>query len=132
MTIPTWPPQRTAATFYSSSTDARGFVLADGFSATLPVLANRTPTDSGPVKQRRVSTARPELLSLRYLMTSLDRDWLIAFYKGDAAGGGVWFNWTDPTTNTVRLARFQAEQPPKIEAYAPDWLVTVQLEVRDA
>lgn len=130
----TWPPPRTAANFHATTTDARGFVLADGFSVAFPQLVDRTSVDSGPAKQKRVSVSRPDAVSVRYLMTTFDRNWFEDFYKGISGGqgGAIWFNWTHPVTGAAVLARFLGDSPPKYEPYKPDWLISVTLEVRPA
>lgn len=117
MAVPTWP-------------DDLGRPLADGFRDTFPDLVKRTETDAGPAKQRRVTTAGAEAVELRYLMTTDERVQLKAFYKGAAAGGGVWFNWRHPVEQRTVAARFVAGSPPSYEPYKPDWLVTVTLEWR--
>lgn len=117
MTIPTWPTDR-------------GFVLADGFEDTFADLVDRTENDAGPAKQRRITTAAAERVTVSYKMTSADRTWLRDFYKGEAAGGGVWFDWTHPVELVVCQARFLAGAPPSYTPWKPDWLVKVTLEYR--
>ena len=120
MTTPVWPA-------------TTGFCLADGATEKFPVLVDRTDTDTGPGKQRFLGEGRPYRVTLNYLMTSAERDWLRWFHgssgDGAAAGGAVWFTYTYPPTLEETIARFVGDDPPSVAPYKPDWIVTVQLEV---
>jgi hypothetical protein len=105
-----------------------GFALADGFEETLPVLAERSTVDAGPAKQRRVSTAGPHVITLSYLLKTPERIWLVAFWKGSAAGGAVLFKWWHPVELEFWAARFLAGSPPAIRPYKPDWIASVTIE----
>ena len=105
-----------------------GFALAEGFENGFPVLAERSGVDSGPAKQRRLTTAAPQSVQLSYLMTTLQREWLEQFWFEDAAGGAVWFKWFHPVKQAWWRARFLAESPPSYRPYKPDWIVSVALE----
>lgn len=117
MTVPAWP-------------DDKGRVLADGFRDTFPALVQRSDVDSGPAKQRRVTTAAPYTVDVVYKMTTAEREWLDAFYFNEAAGGGVWFEWRHPVKQTTVAARFMQDAPPSYEPWKPDWRVSVRLEWR--
>lgn len=117
MTTPSWP-------------STTGFALADGFDDQFPVLAQRSEVDSGPARQRLLGTGAPSVVTLRYLMTSAEREWLRWFFASPAGGaaGAVWFDWTFPVTASEISARFLADKPPSYQPYKPDWIVTVTLE----
>lgn len=117
MTTPVWP-------------STTGFALVDGFSDQFPQLADRTDTDAGPVKQRFLGEGRPTVMTVSYLMTSAEREWLRWFWgsAAGAAGGAVWFDWTCPVIAEVVPARFVADKPPSYVAKAPAWVATVTLE----
>ena len=117
MPVPTWP-------------EGRGQPLADGYRETEPDLVRRSETDSGPAKQSRTGTSGPAVLQVAYILTAEDRLWLRSFYRGDAAGGAVWFNWWFPVERRIVPARFLAGSPPVIEAKPPSWIAGVTLEVR--
>lgn len=117
MPVPSWPADK-------------GYPLAEGFRETFPKLVNRSSTDTGPAKQRRVTTAGPFTVEVTYDLTTAERAWLEDFYFGDAAGGGVWFEWRHPVTQATVLARFVEDSPPSYAPWRPTWLATVQLEVR--
>lgn len=107
-----------------------GFCLAEGFEETLPNLVQRSEVDSGPAKQRRVSTGGPSTVTANYLVTSAERNFLEDFYLNEAAGGAVWFEWFHPVKQEARLARFIDGKPPRYRPYKPDWIWSVELEVR--
>lgn len=117
MTAPAWP-------------DDKGRVLADGFRETFPDLVDRSETDTGPAKQRRVTTAAPFMVDVVYKMTTAERQWLEDFFLGDAAGGGVWFTWRHPVKQVSVVARFVKGSPPSYDPWKPDWRVSLRLEVR--
>lgn len=107
-----------------------GFCLAEGFEETLPELVERSEVDSGPAKQRRVTTAAPSVVTVAYKVTTAERRFLWDFYMNEAAGGAVWFEWFHPVEQEARLARFIKGQPPKYRPLKPDWIWTMTLEVR--
>lgn len=117
MPVPVWPADK-------------GFVLADGFVDTFATLTDRSDNDAGPAKQRRITTAAAERVQVSYKLTSVERVWLRDFYKGDAAGGAVWFEWTHPVELVVVQARFVSGEPPEITPWKPDWLAKISLEYR--
>lgn len=117
MPVPAWP-------------DDKGRVIADGFRDTFPDLVDRSETDTGPAKQRRVTTAAPGTIEVVYKMTTAERIWLRAFFMGEAAGGGVWFEWRHPVEQRTVVARFVKGSPPAYEPMKPDWRVSVSLEWR--
>lgn len=107
-----------------------GFCLAEGFEEQWADLIDRSEVDAGPAKQRRVSTGGPSLVTAAYLVTSAERDFLEDFYLGPAAGGAVWFEWFHPVKLEARLARFVKGKQPKYRPFKPDWILTMDLEVR--
>jgi len=118
MPVPVWPA-------------GIGTVLADGWRDTLPRMSERSEVDSGPAKQRRITTGAPYRVQVRYLVPNAAALALLEdFYKNDAAAGAVWFNWTHPVKQVVVQARFVAGEEPYTEAYNRAWLATVSLEVR--
>ncbi|ATC34170.1 hypothetical protein CA606_18545 [Caulobacter vibrioides] len=117
MTAPAWPADK-------------GRVLADGFRDTFPTLVQRSDVDAGPAKQRRTTTAASHTVDAVYKMTSAERQWFSGFYFGEAAGGGVWFDWYHPVEQQTVLARFVRDAPPSYEPWKPDWRVSVRLEWR--
>lgn len=120
MTAPVWP-------------STTGFALADGFNEQFPALALRTETDAGPVKQRFLGEGAPVRVRIAYLMTTAEREWLRWFHGSADAGatgaGAAWFDYTYPLLAAETIARFVADEPPAVQPYKPDWLVTVTLEV---
>lgn len=107
-----------------------GFCLAEGWSEKLPKLVVRSEVDAGPAKQRRVTTAAPSVVTVAYLVTTAEREFLEDFYMGDAAGGAVWFEWWHPVKLENRLARFMADNEPIYKPMRPDWIWSAVLEVR--
>lgn len=75
--------------------------------------AQRFEVDAGPAKQRPVTTVAFERLDLTYRCTRAQADTLWDFYWGDAAQGGVWFDYIHPFTGTAGQARFLVGQEPK-------------------
>ncbi|MDP1738918.1 MAG: hypothetical protein Q8L23_15935 [Caulobacter sp.] len=118
MPAPAWP-----------STDGFTFALADGFGETFPELASRTDNATGPANQRRTATSGLYEIDVAYILTSAEREVLREFHRTDAAGGAVWFDWTDPVTQTTVSARFLVGKPPSYAPYKPDWIARVTLEV---
>jgi hypothetical protein len=117
MPVPVWPSDK-------------GFLLSDGFEDTFGNLVDRSDTDAGPAKQRRITTAAAERVAFSIKLTSAERAWLRAFFKGDAAGGAVWFEWTHPVELVTVQARFIAGEPPSYTPWKPDWLAKISLEYR--
>ncbi len=117
MTVPAWPSDK-------------GFVLADGFEDTFGRLTDRSEVDTGPAKQRRVTTAAAQRAAFTVMLTSEERAWLRDFFNGDAAGGAVWFEWTHPVELVVVQARFLSDEPPSYTPWKPDWLAKISLEYR--
>lgn len=107
-----------------------GFCLAEGFRETLPSLVARSEVDTGPSKQRRVTTGAPSMVTASYLVSTAEREFLEDFYANDAAGGAIWFEWWHPVKLEARLARFFKDQPPEYRPFKPDWIWTMTLEVR--
>lgn len=120
MTAPVWP-------------STTGFALADGFGEQWPQLAVRTETDAGPIKQRFLGEGAPVRARIAYRMTSAEREWLRWFHGSAEAGatgaGAAWFDYTYPPLALETVARFVADEPPSVQAWKPDWLVSVTLEV---
>ncbi len=117
MTVPTWPADK-------------GFILAEGFEDVFGDLVSRSDNDAGPAKQRRITTAAPERVAFEVYLTSAERVWLRAFYKDDAAGGAVWFEWTHPVELVTVQARFIKGEPPSYTPWKPNWLAKISLEYR--
>lgn len=116
MPVPTWP-------------EGKGKPLSDDFNYAFPDLAVRSETDTGPAKQRRTSTSAPSVVQMVYVMTTAEWEWLEAFYKTEAAGGAVWFDWWYPVKRAIFPARFLVGSAPQVKTKKPGWLVGVTLEV---
>lgn len=117
MPVPSWP-------------QGKGKPLSDGFRYAFPDLARRSEVDAGPAKQNRRGVATPAVVQIAYVMTTAEWTWLESFYRVDAAGGAVWFDWWYPVGLATCPARFLAGSPPVVEPKRPGWLVGVTLEVR--
>lgn len=92
--------------------------------------AGRFEVDAGPADQFATTTAVFETLGLIYRCTGAQRDDLWGFYYGDAAQGGVWFDYTNPFTLQAGQARFLVGQEPREAPAPPKFDMAVVLEFR--
>lgn len=103
---------------------------ADGAGRQAGKGAGRFETDAGPADQFATTTAVFETLTLVYRCTGAQRDAIWGFFRGDAAMGGVWFDYTNPFTLQAGAARFVVGQEPKETVAAPKFDMAVSLEFR--
>lgn len=101
---------------------------AAGAGRTANKSAARFETDAGPAKQRRTTTTGVERLDLSFRCTRSEADSLWDFYHGDAAEGGVWFDFTNPFNGVSGQARFLVGQEPKETPVPPRFEITIALE----
>ena len=66
----------------------------------------RTEMDTGPAKLRTRFTATSDYLNFQLFLTRAQRQILDQFYS--SLGGSINFNWTDPDTGQLLVARFKA------------------------
>lgn len=104
------------------------FPRATGAGSSLAKGAGRFETDAGPAIQWATTTAVRENLQLTYPCSAAQRDSLIDFFKGDAAMGGVWFDFTNPFNLADGQARFLVGQEPKQTPAPPKFEVSIVLE----
>ncbi|WP_185802979.1 hypothetical protein [Pontivivens nitratireducens] len=77
------------------------------FSETGPTAIRRTQMDAGPAKQRRVSTAAPEMFTLKFTARNpAMRADFIAWYKVALMHGALSFEMIHPTDAVLRTWRF--------------------------
>lgn len=104
------------------------YARAAGAGRTANKSGARFETDAGPGKQRPTTTTAVERLDLSYRCTRAQADDLWTFYFGDAARGGVWFDFTNPFTGTEGQARFMIGQEPKETPVPPRFEMAIALE----
>lgn len=116
--IPVWPdtlPQHF---------DRQGFALAEGDGRL------KSPTDTGPGKMRRRSTAIADPMQGRMSMRLAQILALRAFLKTDLAKGSLPFWLPDPMGGDPLLVRFADEGLPQYQNVAGDlWTASFKLEV---
>jgi hypothetical protein len=66
-------------------------------------------TDVGPGKRRRRSTARSQIMPVKFNMTEAQRAVFKAFYEDDTADGSLPFTWTDPFEDESASFYFETE-----------------------
>ncbi len=93
--------------------------------------AIRTPTESGPPKQRNRFRARVKTYQVTWEMTGAQLDTFWTFYRDTLGNGALPFDGL-PTPRTLAVAnhRFNVDQPPEAVASGHDsYDVTALLEV---
>jgi hypothetical protein len=102
-----------------------------GFVETGGVIILRTPTDSGPAKQRRRGQ-RPQGLQVTFIMTTAQTITLEAFVKNTLQGTAR-FGFTHPRLNTIVETRIIPQGDGQMYTFtylAPGyWTVSLQLEI---
>ena len=82
-------------------------ILADGYAEQRESALLRTEMESGPPKQAkiksRVLVTRPVSILLRSRADYLN---FVTWFSKTLHEGSDWFDFTDPVTRTVKLARF--------------------------
>ncbi len=93
----------------------------------------RTSMDAGPAKLRRRFSASPESLPMGLIVTGLQTDDLLDFYRTACSGGSLAFQWRHPRTG--QLVDMRWKSVPKFKPLAPRasdrseaWLATFELE----
>ena len=114
---------------YTWPADVPQRMLRSGFEYEPGDPVERTPTDSGLARQRRMQTAMPERFSGPIRMT---RAQMLAFTDWRNAVGGAVITRNHPLTGDAGVScRFVAGEqgPPRPDPATPKWLVPVVLEV---
>ena len=105
--------------------------LMDGYGESAGVLILRSPTDAGPAKMRRRG-ARPDRLSVRYLLTADQVETLDTFVRGTLKGTAR-FDYVHPRTGSTVEVRLVPGQDGDLYSLAPasptHYSVSLALEV---
>ena len=93
--------------------------------------AIRTPTETGPPKQRNRFRAQVRTYSIVWDMTSAQVDIFWTFYRTELGNGALHFDGLPtPRTGAVANHRFNVEQPPEVTPTGYDnYNVMASLEV---
>lgn len=116
----------TASSIDWPSTDFPTIPLQDGYLVEADNGTISTTVGQEKLYQRRRATAMPKKLTLKYHLTATQKAALDTFYVTTAYGGSKRFNWTDPITTKVLIARF-ISAPSYVEA-GPEFIATVRQE----
>lgn len=120
MTTPAWP-----------STLPQAF-LKDGFQHQLGDGRLRSPTDTGPGKERRRFSAVVDLVTARALMDDDQWDAFLDFIKTDIGGGTLAFTAPPPWGGSGDdvLVKLGEKMPARAPSDVPGkWLVSIDLEI---
>jgi len=118
MTVPAWP-----ATL-PQDFDRQGFVLAEGDGRL------KSPTDTGPGKMRRRSTAVADPMQGQMTMRLAQVLTLRGFVANDTAGGSLPFSIPDPFGGDPLLVQFADQGLPQYQNLSGDlWTATFKLDV---
>jgi hypothetical protein len=102
-----------------------------GFQETVGALIQRTSMDAGPAKMRR-RAARPDTMSLQYIMTTAEVDTLTTFVL-DTLDGTTRFGFPHPRKGTVVEVRIVPQGDGQLfqsQYLAPGyWTISLQLEI---
>jgi len=102
--------------------------LADGYTEEAPDTLIRSPTDQGPEKIRRRTSAAPRNLRVSYLLSAQQTAALDAFYLDALKGGSLAFSAPHPRGGAVVEMRFLA--PPVYESAGGAYFrAALQLEI---
>lgn len=101
---------------------------ATGFSQQLEDNLIRTQMDAGKAKVRRRFSAGVMLSSMSMVLTTEEKNTLVAFYETTLVDGSLEFDWIDHLKGGAATYRFVA--PPIFRAIGQViWKVTMQLEI---
>ena len=114
------------ATFPSYAT-----LLLDGYAEKRGSAILRTEMESGPPKQAKIKSKvmveRPVKI---WLKSQADYLRFIDWFADDLDEGAIWFDFTDPVSNTVKQARFVGDgingQP--LDSGMVDWTIDASIE----
>jgi hypothetical protein len=111
-------------------------IRADGFMQQRQSAVLRSEMDSGPPKQSKIYSRVLVTRPVRFLIESAaNYAAFITWFNSDLNRGAEWFDWTDPVTDTVRLARIVGGQLNEERPLTPamtHWEISCTLETWDA
>lgn len=86
-------------------------ILLDGYQDGIPEGRIKSPTDTGPGKQRRRSSAASRNVTGRMLLTEEQLDTMRYFIEVTIVGGSLPFTFKDPVNNAPSLVRIGDNMP---------------------
>lgn len=115
--MPVWPTTLPQCPLRSKTRSPKSNVIAFG-------------TEVGPGKLRRRSTARGQLMSMKFRITTAQVAIFENFFQDSLSDGALSYTWPDPVTGASASWRFDPSGPYSLnETAAPGkWELSIQIE----
>lgn len=106
-------------------------IAFDGFTEKYASNLLRTEMEDGPPKQAKIRYRPLVTRSVNlYLSSKADYISFLSWFSSELEDGALWFDFTDPVTNTIKQARFVGGELTGIpqNAHLANWYIATSIE----